>query len=572
MVRQKLIIFFIFLAVSSSGFSCDSLEELRSKYSIQNETLQAGSGKKYQRCTFESRLHFDLFYYMKDVKAAEVVYKSYKKHIFPVIIDLVEEGTSNKGYFAFSKALIETCLLFGNPNYSPEESFLCALRHKGSYGLQWIKEHGEAVQSFIKDANVPIYTLPSKKKSGNFKVVIVTTTASGGNYSVAKSMTDFLKKTPGIEPILIDVEDVAREVDPIMLATNTYTYDMIYSSIFQKTNNFNVIPDRKKLNREVQQYIPSNILAVLKKKIIKIHPDLIISIRAYTCDDIGLASLGIPFRMLHTDFELCPSLAAYYRSTSIESIQFWLPICRPSLFKPLFEEYKQLNSYSDSDEYPAIIQKMSNFLKVPKEDLKAHFELIGCPSLDFFRIEDSLSLKKLKEKWRVKEEELPVFIVMGKHGTDSLKKIFSELSSVKGKLPLKYIFICGKNKALKEELTQKVNVLGREDFMIEGLLSPDEMNEIMNISLLGISKAGGATVIESLAVKRHLLLMDSYPWEEVNASFLIESGLGTKYDSSKDLIKQIEKCVQKQMEKGDRSISLEDWQGNLLREIEKCRR
>ncbi|KAF3362658.1 Uncharacterized protein PHSC3_000897 [Chlamydiales bacterium STE3] len=549
-------------------FAYDSLEALRETFDIENSTLITSIGEKFFRHPFESKLHFDLSYYMKDLKAADIVFKAYKNNILPIVIKLSEDGTSNAAHAAFSRALIEVCLLFGNPKHSPEDALTYALQHHGPYGKKWVEEYSKEIHDFVVAANVPLYRLKPRKIEDPFTIVIITTTASGGNFSVAESMAHYLKHQDRILPIIIDVEDIAKEADPVMIATGTYTYDMIYSSIFQKTNDFSVIPGRKKLNREIQQYIPNNLLARLKQKIAGINPDLIISTRSYTSDDIALASFGIPFRMFHPDFELCPSLAAYYRNVP-ENTKFWLPIFRPSMFKPLFESYCSLDKYNVADSEDILMQKISQILQVPIGALKTQFELIGYPCSNFYKIDDNLDLQRLRKKWDIKEHEIPIFIVMGKHSTGAIKGIFEELLQSAPHLPLKFIFICGKNLNLQIEFQEKIKKTNKqEQFTVHGLLTPPEMNEMMNISHMGISKAGGATVIEAFSTESHLLLMNSYPWEEVNAAFLEEIGLATRFDSKKPLIDQIETCLQKKSSVF-KLKEVADWESNLMLHLQE---
>jgi len=560
--------FCLFLTCCSASESIDSLESLRGTFTIENNTLTTFSGEKYLRYHFENDLHFDLTYHMKDLAASEIVYKAYKNNIYPVLMKLSENGASHAANDAFSKALIEICLLFGNEKHPPEDPFFYALLHQGNYGKKWCEEYALEIKQFIKEANVPLYTL-KEKKSDVFTVAIITTTSSGGNNAVAESIAAYLAKNPRIKPILIDVEDIAKEFDPMMIATGTYTYDMIYSSIFQKTNDFNVISGRKKLNKEIHQYIPSKLLAKLKLRVADLNPDFIISTRSYTSDAIALASLGIPFRLFHPDFELCSSLHSYYRCVPSDSIRFWLPVCRPKMFKPLFEIYKRLDMYDESDDFDTLSKKISNCSGLLPAAFQSQFEVIGYPCSEFFKINDTTYLEELRRKWNVQEEEIPIFIVMGKHGSEPIKKIFDQLSYAKTSLPLKYIFICGKNDVLREEIKAKVfNLnLDKNNFVIHGLLNSKEMNEIMNISYMGISKAGGATVIESLLTNRHLLLMGSYPWEEVNAVYLMEMGLATKYDPTRSLVSQIENCIKNNRSNPPEAIPLEDWRNNIMHRL-----
>jgi UDP-N-acetylglucosamine:LPS N-acetylglucosamine transferase len=402
-----------------------------------------------------------------------------------------------------------------------------------------------------------------KNNSDVLRVVIVTTTISGGNHAVAESMAHYLAKNKHMQIFLIDVEDIAKDIDPLMVTTGVYTYDKTYSGIFQKTNDYSALIERKKLNREIQQYIPSVLLSKLKQKIAAINPDLIISARSYTSDDLALSSLGIPLRLFHPDFEICPSLCAYYRSVP-DSIRFWLPAFNASIFKPLFKKHNKLEIYDENDSEEALLNKISHFLGISPRDFKKQFEVIGYPCSNFFPIKESEKLELLRQKWGIAEKDIPVFVVMGKHGANLIKEIMDRLLAVKSKLPLKYVFICGKNSELVDELKDKIYHLENDKsrFIVHGLLKPEEMNEVMNLSSLGISKAGGATVVESIMTRCPLILMHSYPWEEVNAAYLIDMGLATRYDPSKDLVSQIESFINK-FNVSEKSSEVENWREQL---------
>lgn len=559
-MKNKVLFFFLY-CFNCFAQSYDTIDSLRTTFTIENNVLTTAAGEKYFRYPFESKLHYDLAYYMKDLKASEIVYKAYKNHILPIIIKLSEDGTSNAANETFTKALTDTCVLFGNPDYS--HSFISSLKQKNKCGEMWVNEYLNEINAFICEANTSLYVKLKKKESDILRIVIVTTTISGGNHAVAESMAKYLSKNKQIQSFLIDVEDIAKEVDPLLTATGVYTYDKTYSSIFQKTNDYRALTDRKTLNREIQQYIPSVLLSRLKQKIAALNPDLIISTRSYTSDDLALASLGVPLRLFHPDFEICPSLAAYYRSVP-DSIRFWLPAFNALMFKPLFKKYNKLDLFNEKDSEEIFLKKISEFLDVSSIDFKNQFEVIGYPCSNFFKIKETEEFVDLRKKWGIDEKDIPVFIVMGKHGTNLIKEIMNGLLSTKSDLPLKYLFICGKNEELVKELKDQLNSsnVDKSRFSIHGLLKPDEMNEVMNISSLGISKAGGATVVESLKTRCPLILMHSYPWEEVNAAYLIEMGLATQYDSSKSLVSQIENCI-KENNASEKCSEVEDWRERL---------
>ena len=60
-----------------------------------------------------------------------------------------------------------------------------------------------------------------------------------------------------------------------------------------------------------------------------------------------------------------------------------------------------------------------------------------------------------------------------------------------------------------------------------------------------------------------LLLMHSYHWEEINASYLIDAGLATKYDASRPLVKQIESYVLSHRGNVKKDNEIENWREKL---------
>lgn len=545
-----------------------SLEELRSFFRIENNVLINSKEEMYFPYPFKSELHSELAFVLKDLKQSEIIHNAYQQWIAPVAARL-----DKKEEKAFRDALLKVCLLFGNSKHSPRESFFKALECQGEFSKKWLVEYLSLVEIFINQANESLYSInPSNE---GFTIVILTTSCSGGNLALANALSESLESFSSVKVIQIDTEEIAKEIDPVMIATGVFTYEMIYSSIFQKTNDFSVIPGRKKLSREIHRYIPSDFLGVLKSKIQEIKPDLIISTRSYLTDDMALASLGVPFRMMQADFELCPSLNNYYRGICSESARFWLFNAHPPMFKPIFETYNSMEFYDSNDSYSEVMEKMAGVLQVPVQKLKDQFEVIGYPiSTSFSQIKDQQILKSVREKWGVKEEEFSVFITMGKHGASASKDIFNELINSQSTLPLKYFFICGKNDELKNSLHQTLESLGSDfssRFVICGLLSPEEMNEIMNICSLGISKAGSAAVLETMATEGYLLLMNSYPWEKCNGVKLVELGCGFYLEPNQSLISQIEKginLIENRSLDYEKFRLLKNWRSNLKCKID----
>ncbi|HSX38523.1 MAG TPA: hypothetical protein VLE95_06805 [Chlamydiales bacterium] len=559
---------FLFFSAALFANGMEEMKLLKQQFSIENDILISATGVRYPRIQYESKLHEDLAYILKDPKQAQHIHKAYIRHILPVLLGPSHEMVHE----AFSKGLLEVCILFNHPKFSPKDALMNALGHQGPLTAEWALEHEIDLFHFVTEASQPLYPEVKKQKHASTRIVILTTSASGGNHSVADALVSFLSENTNIEPILIDIETLAHQVEGMKLATGTHTFDMIYSSIFQKTDEFNVILDREDLDRMIHQYIPSTLLEKLKLHILELHPDLIISTRTYVADDVALASLGIPFRMIHTNFEVSLFLKTLYGRIPSEFIRFWMPSLKPSVFKSLFEWHHASHLYNENDDFDTLLQKISNLLHVPPNTLEKQFEEFGyAVRPEFYPIEDENRLAALRAKWKISAEEIPIFISMGKYGSGAIKWIFNTLRNSTTDLPLKYLFLCGKNHSLKSELEtelSKMNSLA-DHFAVYGALSANEMNEIMNVSLLGISKTGSASSGEALVVHRHLLIMNYYLWETANADHLVKTGLATQYTETLPLMKQVEACLKKELFSRKAFNPFEDWQSHLTHHLKE---
>ncbi len=260
-----------------------TVSELENYFRIQDEVLINFQGERYPKIAFEDPLHENLAYLLKDPEQALVIHQAYARHIRP---HLPEECRQ-----PFSNALAKVCFLFGSEKFSPENSLLAALKEESpsrsaplqkfleqfrrqsrsnrrsqvdSYCIntdqlakpavvdlselsrpklsqeflqrgtrEWTDLHPELISLFVNEANRPARPNPVKEIRSEYTIVILTTSASGGNYSVTRAMESFFSPYPAIRTIIVDVETVAEETDPVMLATGATTYDGIYR-LFQQ--------------------------------------------------------------------------------------------------------------------------------------------------------------------------------------------------------------------------------------------------------------------------------------------------------------------------------------------------
>jgi processive 1,2-diacylglycerol beta-glucosyltransferase len=92
--------------------------------------------------------------------------------------------------------------------------------------------------------------------------------------------------------------------------------------------------------------------------------------------------------------------------------------------------------------------------------------------------------------------------------------------------PVQAVFVCGKNEKMKSEL-EKFEFPKNVRPKILGFVS--DMWRLMQASDVIITKPGGLTVSEALAVKLPIIVVDPIPGQEDrNADFLLENGLALK--------------------------------------------
>lgn len=547
----------ILLTSSIAGVATEN-KNLQEFYHIAGDTLIDFNGVTHPKIDFSDALHEELCFILKDPEQAEIIHSAYAQHLLPHLPQEFREP--------FAAALLKVCVLFGSEQFSPQPSLLAALREENDALWEWMIQHEHQMKSFVEKANRPARkTAPSRNSV--FTVLILTTTASGGNLSVANAMVEFLSKQ-GIHCIVLDSETVAKETDLVMLATGATTYDEIYARDFQQNNRgVSALIQRDLLSKQLGKYLPSRFGLELKERARQLHPDLILSTRSYTLDDVQLCTLGIPFRIIHCDYELSILLQDLYGKIEPEMLKFWMPSVEPRVFLPQFTKANRLDLYDERDTLETLLQKLAEITKQPLSVIQGQFEQFGYPiSSDFHLIEN---LEPLREKWKILPEEIPVLVSMGKNGVGLMEEIYDELSGYEQTLPVKYIFVCGRNEHLKNKLEQKARSNSR--FSIIGLVSAQEMNELMNLCPVTLSKPGGAVSTEVLTTGTYLLMMGTHPWEEANGAKVKNSGLGQKTTEGVPLVLQVEECLEKAQTQGRVPHANGEWKEKLMECIESIR-
>lgn len=127
-------------------------------------------------------------------------------------------------------------------------------------------------------------------------------------------------------------------------------------------------------------------------------------------------------------------------------------------------------------------------------------------------------------------DDLPTLLVLGGgFGMGPVAEILGQLNHVKH--AFQTIVVAGRNEELRRELSIMDH---KHPTHVYGFVT--NMNELMTLSDLIISKPGGLTTSEALAIGRPLFILNPIPGQEAaNSDFLLEHGAAAKANRIEDL-------------------------------------
>lgn len=133
----------------------------------------------------------------------------------------------------------------------------------------------------------------------------------------------------------------------------------------------------------------------------------------------------------------------------------------------------------------------------------------------------------------------PIFLIVGgQFGFKELKKI---ISGIKAAAELQFIVVAGRDKQLQQDL-DRTNLGSDPRVKIFGFV--DNMHELMTVSDLIFSKAGGLTTSECMAKGIPMVIYKVIPGqEEFNLDYLVKKGVAIKVDDIDDIISAVPKLL-----------------------------
>ena len=135
-------------------------------------------------------------------------------------------------------------------------------------------------------------------------------------------------------------------------------------------------------------------------------------------------------------------------------------------------------------------------------------------------------------------DDLPTLLVLsGGFGLGPVGEILGELDKLSK--PVQILVVCGRNDELRQELAMRDR---RQPTHLFGFVQ--NMPELMAVSDLVITKPGGLTSSEALAMGKPLFILNPIPGQEAaNSDFLLQNGAAMKANRVEDLPFRLEKLL-----------------------------
>lgn len=141
------------------------------------------------------------------------------------------------------------------------------------------------------------------------------------------------------------------------------------------------------------------------------------------------------------------------------------------------------------------------------------------------------------------ESKFTVSLFAGAFGVGPLKEIFAKVTGIEDDFQM--IAVAGKNKELYNEF---LNLAQKSDKKIKIYGFVDNMEEIMTLSDIAISKAGGLTVSECLALNLPLIISHPFPGqEEANTRYLLNNQAAFVAEKPEEIIDILKRALESPM-------------------------
>lgn len=207
-------------------------------------------------------------------------------------------------------------------------------------------------------------------------------------------------------------------------------------------------------------------------------------------------------------------------------------------------DFKLIGVLTDFAPHSFWVNEGVDYYVVPSDDARKRFITKGVDS-QRIKIYGIPLKKKFAEKGDINliasklglDSKLPTILIMGGgHGLGPMKNIVKSL--IKIKKDFQIIAILGTNKTIIRRMKKFTKNVEKKVLVYE---FANNVDELMDLATLVITKPGGITTAECLAKGVPMLINNPIPGQEMrNADFLIKNGIGIRIDDASDIGEEVE--------------------------------
>jgi len=372
------------------------------------------------------------------------------------------------------------------------------------------------------------YARPIHKTANKVKniAIMYPGTGGGGHKAPAAAMAKSLE-AKGYKVKLIDSDEFEKPYDP---KVEGLSRGEIYSKVYQQQGNIAKAQEMWGKSNELQPLKDRKYMRDITDELRKFRADHLFVVAHHQPENTSLAyQLGLPTTYVHTDNEFHHSLL----NVALNQQEIKKPLVSFTSLSDKNDFYHHLNYREGKDHY--------NNLSDP---IKKQMVPLDFPIRENFNPVTQSEKTSIRNNLNIDPNATVVKIAMGANGIPSdIKMIMDKIkqeSHLSGK-PLHVLVVCGANKDLKAELDAQNHNTQNAKFQILGFLNEKEMSDFDKASDVWITKPGGSTSAEALAMRKQMLYVTNphHLWELTNARRLEKENLAEEYRHDGSLMEQI---------------------------------
>ena len=342
------------------------------------------------------------------------------------------------------------------------------------------------------------------------RILITYATYGSGHKTVANYLYDYLVKYSNYEIKMIDLMDYENIVGLISKKmfeqnfkhrTSSAVFSIIYELFDFKTTTLPYKSVTKSIFKNKK----------LKEEIVSFNPDLLISTHFF-----GNIILGMLNDKGFTNTKIISIITDY------KSHEMWI------------KDEKSIDALIVTNDIVKndLISKGINSNKIYS---------YGIPISESFNNTDANIA--IKERYHVKNgKKTFLFFAGGSLGASFSYKYFKRL--LEEEYDINIIYACGKNEKLKKKAEKLIEKNHYQNVIILGFSK--EVNNLLNICDVVITKPGGLSITESLEMKKPMLLIPGNGGNEIyNARFVCKNGYGINCRTPRKLAKTVGKVLKR---------------------------